>query len=207
MTDGVILVFARAPEAGQAKTRLIPKLGPEGAAQLHSRLVHLTLETATAFHNVSVQLWCSPDPHRSFFSQCRATYDVTLHAQSGVDLGERMLNAFNQALTDYDWALLIGTDCPDLNIEDFEQAEQDLNNGIDVVLGPAADGGYYLIGLKRPEPNLFQNIPWGGSEVLSCTYTRLNEAGLTFSQLHEHHDIDRPEDLIRFLRLSDADVT
>jgi len=207
MTDGVILVFARAPEAGQAKTRLIPKLGPEGAAQLHSRLVHLTLETATAFHNVSVQLWCSPDPHRSFFSQCRATYDVELHAQSGVDLGERMLNAFNQALTDYDWALLIGTDCPDLNIEDFEQAEQDLNNGIDVVLGPAADGGYYLIGLKRPEPNLFQNIPWGGSEVLSCTYTRLNEAGLTFSQLHEHHDIDRPEDLIRFLRLSDADVT
>ena len=207
MTDGVILVFARAPEAGQAKTRLIPKLGPEGAAQLHSRLVHLTLDTATAFHNVSVQLWCSPDPHRSFFSQCRATYDVTLHAQSGVDLGERMLNAFNQALTDYDWALLIGTDCPDLNIEDFEQAEQDLNNGIDVVLGPAADGGYYLIGLKRPEPNLFQNIPWGGSEVLSCTYTRLNEAGLTFSQLREHHDIDRPEDLIRFLRLSDADVT
>ncbi len=207
MTDGVILVFARAPEAGQAKTRLIPKLGPEGAAQLHSRLVHLTLDAATAFHNVSVQLWCSPDPHRSFFSQCRATYDVELHAQSGVDLGERMLNAFNQALTDYDWALLVGTDCPDLNIEDFEQAEQDLNNGIDVVLGPAADGGYYLIGLKIPEPNLFQNIPWGGSEVLSCTYTRLNEAGLTFSQLHEHHDIDRPEDLIRFPRLSDADVT
>ncbi|XXK21661.1 TIGR04282 family arsenosugar biosynthesis glycosyltransferase [Arenicellales bacterium nBUS_48] len=207
MTDGVILVFARAPEAGQAKTRLIPKLGPEGAAQLHSRLVHLTLDTATAFRNVSVQLWCSPDPHRSFFSQCRATYEVELHAQSGVDLGERMLNAFNQALTDYDWALLVGTDCPDLNIEDFEQAEQDLNNGIDVVLGPAADGGYYLIGLKRPEPNLFQNIPWGGSEVLSCTYTRLNEAGLTFSQLHEHHDIDRPEDLIRFPRLSDADVT
>ena len=206
MTDGVILVFARAPEAGQAKTRLIPKLGPEGAARLHSRLVHLTLDTATAFHNVSVQLWCSPDPHRSFFSQCRATYDVELHAQSGVDLGERMLNAFNQALTDYDWALLIGTDCPDLNIEDFEQAEQDLNNGVDVVLGPAADGGYYLIGLKRSEPNLFQNIPWGGSEVLSCTYTRLKEAGLTFSQLPEHHDIDRPDDLTRFPRLSDADL-
>jgi rSAM/selenodomain-associated transferase 1 len=205
MTGGVILVFARAPEAGQAKTRLIPKLGPEGAARLHSRLVHLTLDTATAFHNVAIQLWCSPDSHRSFFNQCRATYDVALHTQSGVDLGQRMLNAFSQALADYDWALLIGTDCPDLSIEDFGQAEQDLNNGIDVVLGPAADGGYYLIGLKSPEPNLFRNIPWGSSEVLSCTYTRLKKSGLTFSQLHEHHDIDRPDDLIRFPGLFDAD--
>ena len=205
MTGGVILVFARAPEAGQAKTRLIPKLGPEGAARLQSRLVCLTLDTATAFHNASVQLWCSPDRHQSFFSQCRATYEIALHTQSGVNLGERMLDAFNQALADYEWALLIGTDCPDLSIEDFEQAEQDLNNGVDVVLGPAAAGGYYLIGLKRPEPNLFQNIPWGGSEVLSCTYTRLKEAGLTFSQLPEHHDIDRPDDLIRFPGLFDAD--
>ena len=205
MTGGVILVFARAPEAGQAKTRLIPKLGPEGAARLQSRLVCLTLDTATAFHNASVQLWCSPDRHQSFFSQCRATYEIALHTQSGVNLGERMLDAFNQALADYEWALLIGTDCPDLSIEDFEQAEQDLNNGVDVVLGPAADGGYYLIGLKRPEPNLFRNIPWGGSEVLSCTYTRLEESCLTYLKLHEHHYIDRPDVLIRFPGLFDAD--
>jgi len=74
-----------------------------------------------------------------------------------------------------------------------------------VVIGPAADGGYYLIGLKSPEPNLFRNIPWGSSEVLSCTYTRLKKSGLTFSQLHEHHDIDRPDDLIRFPGLFDVD--
>ena len=201
MLRGVILVFARAPEAGKAKTRLIPRLGPVGAAHLHAKLVHLTLGRVTASQHAHAQLWCSPGRDQPFFSQCGATYGVSLHDQSGFDLGERMSNAFDQVLRDYEWALIIGTDCPDLSSEDLECAGQDLNGGADVVLGPAADGGYYLIGLRKPEPRLFENIPWGGSEVLSRTYTRLEELGLNSAELGERYDLDRPEDLARFPHL------
>ncbi len=201
MSGGVILVFTRAPVAGKAKTRLIPELGPARAARLHAQLVHLTLGKVTEGQSDPVQLWCSPRQDHLFFKQCRAAYGVSLHDQSGNDLGERMCNAFDQALLDYDWALMIGTDCPDLSSEDFKRARQSLDEGIDVVLGPAADGGYYLIGLQRSQPELFTNIPWGGPRVLSCTQTRLRELGLSGAELDQRHDLDRPGDLKRFPQL------
>ena len=141
-----------APEAGKAKTRLIPELGPARAARLHAQLVHLTLGKVTEGQPDPVQLWCSPCQDYLFFKQCRAAYGVSLHAQSGNDLGERMCNAFDRALLDYDWALMIGTDCPDLSSVDFKRARQSFEKGIDVVLGPAADGGYYLICLLYTSP-------------------------------------------------------
>jgi len=201
MSGGVILVFTRAPVAGKAKTRLIPELGPARAARLHAQLVHLTLDKVTEGQPDPVQLWCSPRQDHLFFKQCRASYGVSLHDQSGNDLGERMCNAFDQALLDYDWALMIGTDCPDLSSADLKRARQSFEKGIDVVLGPAADGGYYLIGLKRSQPGLFTNIPWGGPEVLSCTRTRLGELGLSGAELDQRHDLDRPDDLKRFPQL------
>tara|TARA_Y100001960_G_C14750227_1_gene867979 strand:+ start:151 stop:762 length:612 start_codon:yes stop_codon:yes gene_type:complete len=201
MPGGVILVFTRAPVAGKVKTRLIPKLGPAGAARLHAKLVHLTLRKVTEGKHDPVQLWCSPRRENLFFKQCRAAYGVSLHDQSGNDLGERMCNAFEQALLDYDWALMIGTDCPDLTSADLERARQIFAKGIDVVLGPAADGGYYLIGLKRSQPELFTNIPWGGPNVLSCTWTRLGALGLSGRELDQRHDLDRPDDLKRFPQL------
>ena len=201
MSGGVILVFTRAPVAGKAKTRLIPELGPARAARLHAQLVHLTLGKVTEGQSDPVQLWCSPHQDHLFFKQCRAVYGVSLHDQSGNDLGERMCNAFDQALLDYDWALMIGTDCPDLSSVDFKRARQSFDEGIDVVLGPAADGGYYLIGLQRSQPELFTNIPWGGPKVLSSTQIRLRELGLSGAELDERHDLDRPGDLKRFPQL------
>jgi len=201
MSGGVILVFTRAPVAGKAKTRLIPELGPAGAARLHTQLVHLTLGKVAEGQEVPVQLWCSPRQDYLFFQQCRAAYGVSLHDQSGNDLGERMSNAFDQALLAYDWALMIGTDCPDLSSADLERARQSFDRGIDVVLGPAADGGYYLIGLQRSQPELFTNIPWGGPKVLSCTRTRLKELGLTGAELDQRRDLDRPDDLKRLPQL------
>ena len=201
MSGGVILVFARAPVAGKAKTRLIPKLGSIGAARLHAKLAHLTLGRVVEGQDVPVQLWCSPCQDYLFFRNCRAVYGASLHDQSGNDLGERMSNAFDQALLAYDWALMIGTDCPDLSSADLERAGKSLDKGVDVVMGPAADGGYYLIGLQRSQPELFTNIPWGGPRVLSCTRTRIEELGLSSTELDQRHDLDRPDDLKRFPQL------
>jgi len=189
------MVFARAPISGLAKTRLIPALGEEGAASLHARLIHRTLETVTVLKNIQAELWCTPDTEHDFFISCAETYGVTLHKQFGNDLGERMNNAFIEALGSAPWAVLIGTDCPELSVADLEMAINILGGDKDAVLGPASDGGYVLIGLSKPAPDLFTNILWGTSQVANVTCERMPKLGLRWSELPMRNDIDRPEDL------------
>lgn len=195
-------MFAKAPVAGLAKTRLIPALGAEGAARLHAGLVERTLRTALAAAAARVELWCAPDCSHPFFAGW-ASRGVKLHAQPEGDLGERMA-AFFRAAPEHGPALLIGCDCPSLTPADLREAERSLREGADAVFVPVHDGGYVLVGLSRFVPQLFADMPWSTSEVMALTRARLAAAGLRWIELPMRHDIDRPEDLRRLSNLPAA---
>lgn len=197
----VILVFARAPIPGKTKTRLIPALGEEAAATLHQHLLKETLALASQVKGASVELWCAPDVGHPVFRQLEQQYQCRLLRQVGTDLGERMSHAVQQALRRYHSAVIIGTDCPELSVADLRQAINMLENEEVTVIGPAADGGYYLLGLHRFTPCLFQAMPWGSDKVLSLTRERLQQVGERYRQLPVRHDLDRPEDLEFFPEL------
>ena len=191
----MIIVFARAPVPGQAKTRLAPRLGEWRAAQLHARLTRHAVRTALAARCGPVELHATRR-HRFFDS-----LGVPLRVQKGTDLGERMYRALAKARRP---AILIGTDCPTLTPADLRRALRWLQGGCDVVLAPAEDGGYALIGARRLSPAIFEAIEWGGERVYDETRTRLT--GYRWRALRRVWDVDRPEDLerLRWLRFASA---
>ena len=199
--DARLIVFAKAPVAGKAKTRLIPALGAGGAAALHSRLVTHTLTTVTSAAFCPVQLWCAPDTTHPFFDRCKNNFPITLHQQQGNDLGERMAHAINHNLQQGFISVIIGTDCPALTASDFEQVLTHLHSGTDIVLAPASDGGYVLMGLTRFSPVLFSEIRWGTDEVLATTHERIATLQWPLIELDTFQDIDRPQDLPEAERL------
>jgi len=194
-----LLVFTRAPRAGQVKTRLIPQLGAQGAAVFHARLIRHCLQTVTRAGLCPVELWCAPSCHDPFFRDCRERYDVELYDQARGELGERMHKALESALARADAAVLIGTDIPSIEAADLDAAFQALQQGKDAVVGPARDGGYYLIGLKQPDRRLFEGINWGTSTVFQETRSRLQQLDMNWLCLREHADVDTPEDYRRLL--------
>ena len=189
------MVFARAP--GEAKTRLIPALGEAGVAALHRRLVMHCLRAARDSRLGPVELWCAPDTSDPFFRECERRLGASLHAQGDGDLGARMQRAFESALAGAERAILVGSDIPALSPRYLRDADQALARGDDAVIGPAEDGGYALIGLSRCDPELFRDIPWGGSEALVETCRRIAALGWRLSELPALWDVDRPEDLER----------
>lgn len=189
-----IAVFARAPVAGAAKTRLIPRLGAQGAADLHARLVTHMLREACAAGLGDVTLWCSPDTEHPFFAQCRARFGVACVSQNGGDLGARMYAAFVAAEGPL---LLAGTDCPVLTRELLRETDDALRAGKDAVFCPAEDGGYGLVGLRAPCPSLFADMPWGTEFVMAETRMRLTAAGLSWHETKPVWDVDRPADVDR----------
>jgi rSAM/selenodomain-associated transferase 1 len=195
----VLVIFAKAPRPGTVKTRLIPLLGAEGAAGFHARLVKHTLETARAASFRGIELHCTPDADDPFFRFCASHFGVAVSAQTQGDLGARMLAAFKGALAVNDCALLIGSDCPALTARHLRRAERALRDGADAVLGPCEDGGYALIGVRRIEARLFENIAWGGDSVTTVTRSRLAELGWHWHELDTLWDVDRPEDYQRLL--------
>src|SRR3989338_5909295 len=194
---GRLLVFAKAPVPGQVKTRLIPALGAQGAAQLHRRLVERSLEIAIESGFGRVELCCGSEPDHPFFLECARRYPLLLAAQGDGDLGERMQRAFERALDACDWASLSGSDIPALDAEYLRRAAMHLRSGCAAVLGPAEDGGYVLIGLRRPLPGLFRGMRWGSATVLAETRSRLDRLGCRAAELQALWDLDRPEDLPR----------
>src|SRR5256885_854448 len=161
MRRGVVLiVFARAPTPGAAKTRLIPRLGAWRAARLQARLTMRALRTALAADCGPVELHGSEARHR-FFAHCRNKFRVEVKGQRGTDLGARMHGALAAALRRRRAAILIGTDCPALRPADLRRAARLLRGAREAVLAPAEDGGYALIGARRASPALFEGIAWG----------------------------------------------
>jgi rSAM/selenodomain-associated transferase 1 len=202
--DGRILVFAKAPQPGYAKTRLIPELGASGAAALQARLVRDTVARAAQSRLAPVELWTSGAAQEPFFAGLGAAYHCGLRQQSGADLGARMSHALESALQTARFAVLIGTDCPAMDANYLDQACESLVRGADAVLGPAEDGGYVLIGARRNEPALFTDIAWGSSQVLAQTRARLAGLGWGWDELPVQWDLDRPADLERLARFQSS---
>jgi rSAM/selenodomain-associated transferase 1 len=198
--EPALIVFARAPVPGRVKTRLVPLLGAQGAAQLHARLVRRALQTARRANVAAVELCCAPRPNLPFFLQCARRYGVSLRWQGGGDLGERMLRACRRALRTAPGVILIGSDCPALSAADLRAAARALQAGADAVLSPAEDGGYALIGLRRVARQLFDGVAWGEATVLAQTRARLRRLGWRHRELRTVWDVDRPADVVRLRR-------
>lgn len=195
-----LLVFAKAPEPGVANTRLIPLLGAEGAARLQARLTRRAVATAQAADIGRVELWCAPDAAHPFFAALAAESGIVLNIQRGADLGERMLHAAMQSLSQARCALILGTDCPLLAWTHFRRVLDELRWGREAVIVPAEDGGYVMLGLARVEAALFQGIDWGTGQVLAQTRERLEKLDFRFSELEPLPDLDRPEDCLNLRR-------
>ncbi len=193
----LLQVFARPPISGQVKTRLIPALGAEGATALYRRMLQHAVEQACQADYDAVQLWCSEQPEHAFFSSLSSRFDFGLQVQKGNDLGQRMANALQSGLGEYQSVVLAGSDCPALTSNVLSEAAESLCGRSPVVLGPAQDGGYYLIGCNRVVPDVFSRITWGGADVLAMTRDRLATQGIAWSELAVLNDIDVAEDLLQ----------
>lgn len=193
--SGTLLLFGREPIAGQVKTRLIPALGAEGAARLYQGLLELAVEAAAAVPGVHRELWCTgAPPTDGVCAGLALARGLSLHRQPGGSLGDRMAAALARALQRTDRAVLIGSDCPGYHSGYLKAALGALTDH-DAVLGPAADGGYVLIGLSRYAPQLFAKMPWGTGKVLAQTRAALERLGWSWAELPTLTDLDRPEDL------------
>lgn len=192
----ILIIFSRYPEAGRSKTRLIPALGASGAARLHEDMTRHTLTTAVELarnYPVRVEVHFAGGDEglmRQVFGG-----DFPYLPQVAGDLGKKMRTALQGALKQgLNRAVVIGTDCPDLTASRLRQAFEALETR-ELVLGPAPDGGYYLIGCRRVWPELFADIPWGTEQVWSRTLAAARGAGLSPYVLEPLPDVDRPEDL------------
>ena len=191
----VVIVMAKAPVPGYAKTRLIPALGAVGAADLASRLLVHAVAQARAADLGPVDLCCAPDhTHIGFASQAQQA-GLVLSSQSEGDLGARMSHAFDRWLPCSGRVLMIGIDAPAIDAALLQQAARALDE-TDAVFVPALDGGYALIGLRQPAPRLFANMVWSTASVMAVTRNRLLAAGLRHTELASVADIDEPADLV-----------
>jgi len=192
-----LAVFARIPAPGRVKTRLSPAIPPALSARLYLAMLADALEGAMSADpgHVSV-FWASAGDPPAGLSLPEG---VAVRHQQGADLGERLSSAFAELLAGPgDRAVVMGSDCPDLGPAVLGEAFAALGDR-DLVLGPARDGGYYLIGLRRPAARLFEGVSWGTDQVLAQTLERAERLGLEVARLAALDDIDSPEDLVRFI--------
>ncbi len=203
--NALLVLFCKAPESGRVKTRLLPVLSPEAAADLHRAFIADTLHLTDALADrlgVQRALACTPSVHHPFFVACaRARPSMRLIQQTGDDLGERMKNVLTWGFSEgFKKIVLIGCDSPTLPEAFIREAFRQLGPDpcVPCVLGPSGDGGYYLIGAHKSAPDLFEAMPWGTGRVMTETLRRLNAQQSPCFLLPFWYDIDRPEDL-RFL--------
>jgi uncharacterized protein len=188
-----VAILAKAPIPGTAKTRLIPSIGAHAAAVLQERLTERAIETAMAADIGPLTLWCTPDLVHASFQDLAARMPVVLKQQPDGGLGARMLGAI--AAGDGP-TVVIGTDCPAFTAEILRAAAKSLDDA-DVVLIPAEDGGYVLIGARVAHPHLFSCIAWGSASVMQETRARIAALGLTAIELPALWDVDTEADLAR----------
>jgi len=198
-SEAVLIIFAKAPVPGQVKTRLCPPLTPDEAASLHGSFVLDALERSRGVAKMDRILACDPSSHHVFFKIMEERQGVRLVDQMGEGLGARMSRACTDAFTEgYRQALIVGSDLPTLQPSVYTQAVGLLAQH-DLVLGPAHDGGYYLLGLGRPVPELFEEIPWSTDQVLALTQRKADSLGLKTALLPPCRDVDRIEDVVTLI--------
>jgi rSAM/selenodomain-associated transferase 1 len=201
--SAVFLQFAKWPEAGRVKTRLMPELGAVGALDAHIRLSLAVLDNLCAT-GYPVQFWWDrpvddrPGEAAAIIEELDGA-GLVQGIQQGGSLGERMHGALSQSLEEYDRALVVGSDCPSVDPDYARHAVACLAD-YDVVLGPSDDGGYVLIGASKVADGMLDNVAWGTPDVLAQTCERLKASGLSYYLLEPRWDVDEPEDWARFLR-------
>lgn len=193
-----VIIFTRFPIPGQAKTRLIPHLGAEKAAQLQRLMTEFTVGQAhrlVEIHGGTIEIHHEGGTKKLLENWIQID-GLAFYEQQGGDLGAKLRHAVSTGFkTGYQKIIITGTDCPSLTCSIFEKAFQVLENH-DLVLGPAKDGGFYLIGLKEEKNNLFNNVVWGTEDVLKTVLANAEKENLSVFLLSILSDIDRPEDLI-----------
>ncbi|MEO1043396.1 MAG: TIGR04282 family arsenosugar biosynthesis glycosyltransferase [Pseudomonadota bacterium] len=192
MSVAHIVIMCRYPVPGKAKTRLIPALGPDGAAEMHRTLAEHTVATVREA-TLPFTLWGTGGSAIQFADWLG---ELTFQSQGEGDLGERLL----AAAAHYP-IIFLGTDAPDLTPNHLHQAADALAAGKSVI-GPAADGGYWLLGLPQPADDLFTGIEWGTETVYATTREKMRQLDIEPIVLEELHDVDRPEDLARWPELT-----
>jgi len=203
--DTALLIFAKVPRPGHVKTRLTPALSPTEAARLYTAFLRDTLRSARG-GTTDVRLYVAPPVPDDGFDGLPS--EVTLHAQSGDDLGARMRSAFADTLrAGYDRALLMGSDHPTLPVSFLRQAEQALDEAEALCLGPTQDGGFYLIGMSAYYPQLFDDMTYSHSRVFTDTLARAERTDAHLTILPQWYDVDTPTDLTRMLADLEADTT
>jgi len=194
-----VLVFAKAPEPGHAKTRLIPVLGTAGAAKLQAAMTRHILDVACRSRVGDVKLWCTPSIDHPVFVDLGASCELSLHTQCDGTLGDRMRHAHDDAFEHYRRALFIGTDCPALSVSVLQAVAIDIARH-DALVVPAEDGGYVLLALSDPCSAVFAHIDWGSDRVLEQTLLQLRAHRKTYLVYAPLWDVDRPTDLERLRR-------
>jgi rSAM/selenodomain-associated transferase 1 len=191
--DFEILIFTKAPILGSVKTRMQSSFSQQFSFELHCALVDYCLTKIVDAKICPIQFWLAGDENifREHFAQWS---DLNIYQQVGKDLGQRMYSACRQSLADSNGVILMGTDCVEIDQDYLTQACEALANN-DIVIGPAKDGGYVLLGLKQPYMNLFEDIDWGEESVFSQTMEKIKSLNLSFLQLPILSDVDRPDDL------------
>ena len=201
--EAALIVFAKSPVPGSVKTRLCPPLTPDEAATLHGSLVLDTLEQTRKLQGFDRFLACAPSKQHPFFQAVGARQQIELWEQiPEEDFGKRMDQAFCIAFDrGYSFAVMIGSDLPTIDGNIVQQALRALSEH-DAVIGPSQDGGYYLIGMKKPTPELFSEIPWSTDQVTSLTQQKAERLGLSLKLLRPQRDLDTMEDLQAFIQES-----
>lgn len=203
----VIVQFAKWPELGKVKTRMQPHLTPEQSVRLHKQLLSYCCEALYDEGRWNYQLWLAGGEHlwnpadmHNVLLSLGIYASPEIHVQGAGDLGDKMSHAALQSMTRYQNVVIIGSDCPFISPSYIEQAFTQLEQGDDIVIGPANDGGYVLLGLRAPSsqqsvPTLFEDMPWSQSHLLDVTLEKIRATKLSLSLLETLSDIDRPEDL------------
>lgn len=201
MTDTLIIQFAKWPQRGKVKTRLAKTVGDQAALDAHIELTQAVLKNLTSSHIGSVELWFDQLPtdplETNSLAKTAHACSVPIAYQSGVDLGARMYHALSCGLKTYKKVIIVGSDCPTVDTAYLTDAVNTLDK-TDLVLGPAEDGGYVLLGARTLAPTLLDNIAWGLGSVLQSTIERADKLGLSYGLLDITWDVDEYDDYVRW---------
>ncbi len=207
-----ILVFGKAPFPGLVKTRLAAAIGEDEAARSYAQWLEHHVVALIDYQLAPVELWVSPTKGHPLFTKLGDMPGISIVEQPEGNLGQRMRKAFQNSLAHCCSVVLTGSDCPVMHPGYVERALETLAAGVDVVFGPAEDGGYVLVGQNCPHPSLFSEIPWSTKDVLHKTRLRLLAEHRSWAELETLWDIDTVEDYrrwqaIRQLRQDEVDST
>lgn len=200
--EKLLVIVAKQPVPGRVKTRLFPKLSPEAAADLYRCFLQDRIKEVSSLNGVDRAIAYTPEAAKETFASL-ALDGFELFAQRGKHLGERLNNIFLEKLSQgYEAVSIVDSDSPDLPKSLINESfELLLSRQADIVLGPCYDGGYYLVGMRKPHPELFRNIPWSTENVLSVTLEKAKKMGLNVKLLSIWNDLDTFEDLVEFYNM------